>query len=120
MKFFPIQNLKEYSSGFRAYKAEIIKKAISVYGNNFIQVKGLGFTCTLEKIIKLKIIGAKFSIPFTLRYDLKLSDSKMITSLTTLLHNWYINYWPFGGWRNKYKAHLKISYYYKKFYVWNS
>ena len=62
----------------------IIKKAINVYGNNFIQVKGLGFTCTLEKIIKLKIIGAKFSeIPFTLRYDLKLSDSKMITSLTT-------------------------------------
>lgn len=108
--FFPIKNLKEYSSGFRAYKAEIIKKAINIYGNNFIQIKGLGFTCTLEKIIKLKIIGAKFSeIPFTLRYDLKLSDSKMITSLTTFGYITLVilYYWPFGGWRNKYKAHFK-------------
>ena len=37
--FFPVKNLKEYSSGFRAYKAEIVKKAINVYGNNFIQIK---------------------------------------------------------------------------------
>jgi len=51
--FFPIKGLKEYSSGFRAYKAFVIKRAIDEFGNNFIQLKGLGFTVTLEKIVKL-------------------------------------------------------------------
>jgi len=46
--FFPIPGLKEYSCGFRGYRAEKIKEAIAFYGNNFIQLKGLGFTCTLE------------------------------------------------------------------------
>ena len=83
--FFPIPGLKEYSCGFRAYRASIIQSAITFYGNDFIQLKGLGFTCTLEKIIKLKILGAKFGeVPFMLRYDQKESDSKMVGSLTTL------------------------------------
>ena len=68
--FFPIKGLKEYSSGFRAYKAEVMKIAIDTYGNNFIQLKGLGFTCTLEKMVKLKMLGAKFGeAPFILRYQ---------------------------------------------------
>ena len=54
--FFPIPGLKEYSCGYRAYRAEKVKEAIDFYGNNFIQLKGLGFTCTLEKIIKLKLL----------------------------------------------------------------
>ena len=108
--FFQIKNLKEYSCGYRAYKASIIKKAISFYGNDFIQLKGLGFTCTLEKLIKLKIIGAKFAeIPFILKYDQKVSSSKMISSITTLgyLVMTILYHWPFGGWKNGYKQKLK-------------
>jgi dolichol-phosphate mannosyltransferase len=100
--FFRIPNLKEYSCGFRGYRAEKIKEAISFYGNNFIQLKGLGFTCTLEKLIKLKLIGARFGeIPFLLRYDQKQSDSKMVSSITTLgyLVVTILYYWPWGGWR---------------------
>ena len=83
--FFPIKGLKEYSCGYRGYNAKKIKKAIRFYKNDFIQLKGLGFTCTLEKLIKLNIIGAKFAeVPFELRYDQKVSDSKMISSITTL------------------------------------
>ena len=68
--FFPISGLREYSCGYRGYRYEIIKKAVDFYGNNFIQLKGLGFTCTLEKLVKLKLIGAKFGeIPFLHRYD---------------------------------------------------
>ena len=52
--FFPIPGLKEYSCGFRGYRAEKVQEAIDFFGNNFIQLKGLGFTCTLEKLIKLK------------------------------------------------------------------
>jgi hypothetical protein len=58
--FFPIKGLKEYSCGFRGYKAEKIIEAIQLYGNNFIQLKGLGFSCTLEKLVKLKLLESKF------------------------------------------------------------
>jgi hypothetical protein len=58
--FFPIPGLKEYSCGYRGYRYSKIKEAIDFFGNNFIQLKGLEFACTLEKIVKLKLIGAKF------------------------------------------------------------
>src|SRR5207253_2764940 len=100
--FFPIKGVKEYSCGYRAYRAETIKEAIACYGNNFIQLKGLGFTCTLEKLVKLKLIGAKFAeVPFMLRYDQKVSTSKMVSSVTTLgyLVMTIMYHWPWGGWR---------------------
>lgn len=100
--FFPIQGLKEYSCGFLGYRAEKIKEAIDFYGNNFIQLKGLGFTCTLEKLVKLKLINARFGeVPFMLRYDQKQSASKMVSSVTTLgyLVMTLLYHWPWGGWR---------------------
>ncbi len=99
--FFPIKGVKDYSCGYRAYSAKIIKKAIATYGNSFIQLKGLGFTCTLEKLIKLDLLGAKISeVPFILRYDKKKGKSKMIGSITTLGYFIMVimHYWPFGGW----------------------
>ena len=109
--FFPISGLKEYSSGFRAYKASAIKQAINTFGNNFIQLKGLGFTVTLEKIVKLKILGAKFGeSPFILRYQQKRSESKMVSSITTLGYMVLVllYYWPWGGWRGNYKQIQKL------------
>jgi dolichol-phosphate mannosyltransferase len=100
--FFPIPGLKEYSCGFRGYRAEKIKEAVRFYGNNFIQLKGLGFTCTLEKLVKLKMINARFGeVPFLLRYDQKQSDSKMVGSVTTLgyIVMTLLYHWPWGGWR---------------------
>ena len=108
--FFPIKGVRDYSCGYRAYSAKIIKKAIKNYGNYFIQLKGLGFTCTLEKLIKLKLINARFSeIPFVLRYDKKQGDSKMITSLTTFgyFSLVLIYYWPWGGWRSQKRYFIK-------------
>jgi len=104
--FFPIGGVREYSSGFRAYRAEIIRHAIAFYGNNFIQLKGLGFTCTLEKLIKLSILGARCAeVPFVLRYDQKRSSSKMVSSITT--YGYFtmavLYHWPWGGWRRTYR-----------------
>jgi dolichol-phosphate mannosyltransferase len=99
---FPIKGVQEYSCGFRAYRAGLIRRAIRVFGNNFIQLKGLGFTCTLEKLVKLRILDARFAeIPFVLRYDRKRSPSKMVSSITTLgyLTMAVLHYWPWGGWR---------------------
>ena len=103
--FFPIAGLREYSCGFRAYRAEVIQDAVAFFANDFIQLRGLGFTCTLEKLIKLKIRGWRFAeVPFVLRYDQKVSDSKMISSVTTLgyMVMLVVHYWPFGGWLRSY------------------
>ena len=109
--FFPIKGLKEYSSGFRAYRATAIKHAINTFGNQFIQLKGLGFTATLEKVVKLKIIGAKFGeSPFILRYQQKRSESKMVSSITTFGYGTLalLYHWPWGGWRTGYKNVKKL------------
>jgi len=82
---FPIAGVWEYSCGFRAYKAEIIQEAIRIYGDQFVALKGLGFTCTLEKLVKLRLLGARMGeVPFVLRYDQKQGESKMLSSVTTL------------------------------------
>ena len=101
---FGIKNVKDYTCGFRAYKVSIIQKALEVFGNNFIQIKGLGFSCTLEKILKLNILGAKFTeIGFKLNYSKKYNNSKMIFSITMLGYFILIvlYYWPINGWKSK-------------------
>jgi dolichol-phosphate mannosyltransferase len=108
--FFPIPGVREYSGGFRAYRAAIIQKAIALYGNNFIQLKGLGFTCTLEKLVKLDLAGARFTeVPFMLRYDQKQSESKMVSSITALGYAvmTLLYHWPWGGWRSGYRRKMK-------------
>jgi len=100
---FHIDGLQEYTSGFRVYRAEILHQALERYGGNFIQLKGLGFTCTLEKLVKLKMMGASFGEePFVLRYDQKTGESKMVTSVTTLGYFTMalLYHWPWGGWKS--------------------
>ncbi len=83
--FFPIRGIWEYSCGYRAYRAEIVQDALRIFGNAFIDLKGVGFTCTLEKLIKFRMMKARFAeVAFVLRYDQKLSKSKMLTSITTV------------------------------------
>ena len=102
---FHIPGMRDFSCGFRAYKANILKDAIKIYGNSFIQLKGLGFTSTLETVVKLKLLGCRFAeVPFVLRYDKKASSSKMVSSVTTLGYFTMaiLYYWPWGGWRWQY------------------
>lgn len=112
MRFiFHIPGTWDYSCGFRAYKANVIQDAISIFGNNFIQLRGLGFTSTLEMIVKLHLLGCRFAeVPFVLRYDQKDSSSKMVTSITTLgyLTMALLYHWPFGGWWGQYRGLGKL------------
>ena len=83
--FFPISGVWEYSCGYRAYRAALIQDALSIFGNQFLDLKGMGFTSTVEKLVKCKMLGARVAeVPFVLRYDRKLSTSKVVTSITTL------------------------------------
>ncbi|HKJ67119.1 MAG TPA: glycosyltransferase [bacterium] len=107
---FPLKGVRDYSSGFRAYRVELIQDAIRLYSNNFIQLKGLGFTCTLEKLVKLRLLEPRMAeVPGILHYDQKKSTSKMVSSITTFgyLTMMLLYYWPWGGWRWTYKKKLK-------------
>ncbi len=109
---FGIAGTRDYSCGYRAYRAQAVQDAIEVYGNNFIQLRGLGFTSTLEMIVKLHLLGCRFSeVPFVLRYDQKQSSSKMVGSITTLgyLMMALLYHWPFGGWASQFR-HLRRLY----------
>jgi dolichol-phosphate mannosyltransferase len=113
MRFvFRVAGIRDYSCGYRAYKARIIQDAVRIFGNYFIQLRGLGFTSTLEMIVKLNIMGCRFAeVPFVLRYDHKTSSSKMIGSLTTLGYFTMalLYHWPFGGWARHYRG-LRYAY----------
>jgi dolichol-phosphate mannosyltransferase len=104
---FGVPGVREYSCGYRAYRARVIQDAIAIFGNDFIQLRGLGFTSTIEMIIKLHLLGSRFTeIPFVLRYDRKQGPSKMVGSVTTLgyLIMAILFHWPFGGWRSQYRG----------------
>lgn len=104
---FPIPGIRDFSCGFRAYRGQVIRDAVRVFGDDFIQLRGMGFTSTLEMIVKLHLLGCRFAeVPFVLRYDLKESASKMVSSITTLgyLLMAVLYHWPFGGWRRRYSG----------------
>lgn len=108
---FGIPNTRDYSCGFRAYRGQVVKDAVEVYGNLLLQLRGLGFTSTLELLVKMHMLGCRCAeVPFVLRYDQKLTPSKMVSSITTLgyLVMAVLYWWPFGGWRGYYRALAKL------------
>ena len=98
--FFPIAGVWEYSCGYRAYRAALVQDALAIFGNGFIDLKGMGFTSTVEKLVKCRMLGARIAeVPFVLRYDRKLSTSKVVTSLTTLGYLMLIAKYSLFGYR---------------------
>lgn len=73
----PFKNVRDYSTGFRTYDSQLLKRMAQVYGEDKL-VEESGFVCMLEVLLKLRAIGAKaVEIPYTLRYDLKAGVSKL-------------------------------------------
>ena len=74
--FLPVRGVKDYTCGYRAYRAGLIKEAIEKYNHHFITAKG--FACTDEILIKLSQLTNKMAeVPFILYYDRKKGDSKL-------------------------------------------
>lgn len=72
----PYRNVRDYSTGFRAYRSLTLGRLIRTSGDNFI--KESSFACMLELLLSLRWVGARAAeIPYTLRYDLKVGVSKM-------------------------------------------
>ncbi len=72
----PYKSVRDYSTGFRGYRAEVLTAAAKSYDNKLIEESG--FVCQLELLLKLRAIGAVAAeIPYVLRYDLKEGVSKL-------------------------------------------
>jgi dolichol-phosphate mannosyltransferase len=75
----PIPGVKDYSCGYRLYRATALRQAVEHWGSldNFITEQG--FACMTEILLKLSLLpGLKFGeTPMDLRYDRKPGPSKM-------------------------------------------
>jgi dolichol-phosphate mannosyltransferase len=74
--FHPVKGVRDYTCGYRAYRAEVIQTAFAALGKSFIEQAG--FQCMAEILLKLSRFNLTFSeVPLILRYDLKGGVSKM-------------------------------------------
>ncbi|MBI5944977.1 MAG: glycosyltransferase family 2 protein [Chloroflexi bacterium] len=73
---FPIQGVKTYSSFYRAYNADALRKAIDSYKGKLIEQPG--FVCMVEALVKMQRLGISISeVPMVLRIGLRKGSSKM-------------------------------------------
>lgn len=75
--YFPIEHIKDYTIFFRAYRVNIIKKAIRYFGK-FGLIQSRGFVANAEFLIKLSLFTNRISeMPFVYDYAKKTGKSKM-------------------------------------------
>jgi len=73
---FPIRGVRDYTCGFRAYRADALRQAIGRYGDGLISETG--FSCMADLLLKLRTLPLEMSeVPLELRYDRRGSGSKM-------------------------------------------
>jgi len=78
---FPTPNVRDFTSGYRAYRAGLLRRAFEAYGDDL--VGQAGFSCMVDLLLKLRRLDAIMSeVPLVLRYDRKQGISKMLVLQT--------------------------------------
>jgi dolichol-phosphate mannosyltransferase len=73
---FPIRGVRDYTCGYRAYRANALKQAVARYGDGLISETG--FSCMADLLLKLRTLPlAMGEVPLELRYDRRGGGSKM-------------------------------------------
>lgn len=79
----PMPGVRDFTCGFRAYRARVIQQALRVYGDRFIQATT--FAAMAEILLKLRPLEVRVAeVPLVLRYDQKGGLSKMRVARTML------------------------------------
>ena len=82
---FPVKGVNTYSSFYRAYRPESLKKAFAAYGGGLIEEPG--FVCMVEMLVKMSYLHFRIiEVPMTLRCDLRKGASKMRKFQTILAY----------------------------------
>jgi dolichol-phosphate mannosyltransferase len=77
----PIKGVRDFTCGYRAYRASVLKQAFKQYGDKFIDQQG--FQAMVDIILRLRKMDVIFGeVPFILRYDMKQGTSKMNVKAT--------------------------------------
>lgn len=69
----PVYGVRDYSCGFRAYRAGAIREGFERYGDDLVSERG--FACMLEIVQRMRDFAAFAEVPFVLRYDAKRKGS---------------------------------------------
>jgi dolichol-phosphate mannosyltransferase len=73
---YPIPGARDYSCGYRAYRAGLLRRAFERFGDTLFVERG--FACMVDLLIKLHLVGATVNeAPMILRYDRKPGATKM-------------------------------------------
>jgi dolichol-phosphate mannosyltransferase len=73
---YPVRGVRDYTCGYRAYRASLLKAAFARWGDQFISEPG--FSCMVDILLKLSRLDAVVTeAPLILRYDRKPGKSKM-------------------------------------------
>jgi len=72
----PIPAVRDYTCGYRAYRADVLRDCMEYYGDQW--VSETGFSCMVDVLLKMRrfkyVMG---EVPMLLRYDQKEGGSKM-------------------------------------------
>jgi dolichol-phosphate mannosyltransferase len=79
---FPTPGVRDYTSGYRAYRAEVMQNVVTTTGRSFFDQDG--FQVMIDILLKLRRRGDLIfgEVPLILRYDLKADASKMDVTAT--------------------------------------
>jgi dolichol-phosphate mannosyltransferase len=81
--FLNLPGVKDYTCGYRAYRAGLVRRAMEKFGDKIITRNG--FACTDEILLNFATLTDNLTeIPFVLRYDMKRGRSKMQLGLTII------------------------------------
>jgi dolichol-phosphate mannosyltransferase len=74
--FFHVRGISDYTIFYRAYRADVVQRALQQYGSSFVTTKS--FAANLEVLLRFLPYSSRFSeVPLLYDYGLKKSQSKM-------------------------------------------
>jgi dolichol-phosphate mannosyltransferase len=74
--FFHVRGITDYTIFYRAYRAEVVQRALQHFGDGFVTTKS--FAANLEVLLRVRPFSKRFSeAPLLYDYGLKKSKSKM-------------------------------------------
>lgn len=92
----PIEGVKDYTCGYRAYRSTALRHAMEHYGDEF--VSEAGFSCMADVLLKMRRFRFVFGeVPLLLRYDQKQGESKMAVLKTVSMSLKLLLKRRFGG-----------------------
>ncbi len=79
----PLDGVRDFTSGYRAYRVSLLRRASGHYGERLIEEQG--FACMVELLLKLRHCRPDIvEVPLVLRYDRKQGASKLRLGRTML------------------------------------